>query len=284
MSGPAHTRRGTRLSAAALAAACLVSGAAPAGAHPSAAAPPDAYQVKGVDTSHHNHDTTGRAIDRERVARHNASAVLKAAQGAAYEDPWFAREAASATSLLRAPYHFFGPKSTRDGAARAGHFVRTARRRLRGDEGRGAAAGPGRGGRPGRRQGGPPRDLRADQLRIFPQRVKSAFEMTPVVSTRASLVTACTGGEGEVFRGHPLWPARYRGGAEEPQNVPGAGAWTFWQYTETERVPGIPGRDGAAGTADRDVYRGPLAGLRAPAHLGGAPRPAPCRPSGRAGT
>ncbi|MFF8446935.1 GH25 family lysozyme [Streptomyces leeuwenhoekii] len=49
--------------------------------------------------------------------------------GTAYEDPWFARDfkAASATSLLRAPYHFFGPQSTRDGAARADHFVRTAR-------------------------------------------------------------------------------------------------------------------------------------------------------------
>ncbi|WP_063856785.1 GH25 family lysozyme [Streptomyces cyaneogriseus] len=288
MSSPARIRRGTRLSAAALAGACLVSGAALAGAGPSAAAPPDAYEVKGVDTSHHNHDATGRAIDWERVARHNAFAFLKATQGTAYADPWFARDfkAASATSLLRAPYHFFDPRSARDGAAQADHFVRTAR--AAGYSGTRAGELPPvldvesvpAGGREVC-----PRDLRADQLRIFLQRVKSAFEVTPIVYTRASFVAGCMGGKGEVFRGHPLWLARYRSGAKEPGNVPGAGAWTFWQYTETERVPGIPGRDGAAGTADRNVYRGTLARLRALAHLGGVPRPAswPALKAGRRG-
>ncbi|WP_374985209.1 peptidoglycan-binding protein [Streptomyces fradiae] len=276
---PVHPRRRLlHTAAAALTAASLASGALLAGARPSSAASPGTYTVKGIDTSHHNHDATGKPIDWKQVARGNSFAFLKATQGTAYQDPWFARDfkAASGTSLLRAPYHFFDPRSTRDGAAQADHFIRTAR-----------AAGYS-----GTRAGELPpvldvesvwvngkevcpKALRADQLQVFLQRVKAAFKVTPIVYTRASFVTGCMGGKGEAFRGHPLWLARYGSGAKEPQNVPGAGAWTFWQYTETERVPGIPGRNGTVGTADRNVYRGTLAQLRAMAHLGGAPAPRP---------
>lgn len=276
---PMHARcPGGQLAAAALATAFLMGAAVLTGADPSAAASPDTYRVKGVDTSHHNSDATGRAIDWKRVARSNSFAFLKATQGTAYKDPRFARDfkAVSGTSLLRAPYHFFDARSTRDGAAQADHFIRTAR-----------AAGYA-GTRPGElppvldvesvRLNGKevcPKALRADQLKLFLQKVKAAFKVTPIVYTRASFVNGCMGGKGQVFQGHPLWLARYGSGAKEPQSVPGAGAWTFWQYTETERVPGIPGRNGTAGTADRNVYRGTLAGLRAMANLGGAPLPSP---------
>ncbi|MFB7590222.1 GH25 family lysozyme [Streptomyces sp. NPDC056169] len=275
----ARTGRASHAVVAALVTATLAVGGALADAQPSAAAHPGTYAVKGVDTSHHNHDGTGKAIDWKRVARSNSFAFLKATQGSSYRDPWFVRDhkAVAATSLMRAPYHFFDPKSTRDGAAQADHFVRTAR-----------AAGY-----TGSRAGELPpvldvesvwvngkevcpKALRADQLRAFLQRVKTAFKVTPIVYTRASFVNDCMGGNGKVFQGYPLWLARYGSGAKEPQNVPGAGAWTFWQYTETERVPGMPGRNGAVGSADRNVYQGTLAQLRALAHLGGgAPRPQP---------
>ncbi|MEU2247543.1 glycoside hydrolase family 25 protein [Streptomyces sp. NPDC019224] len=238
------------------------------------AAPLSSYAVTGVDTSHHNHERSGSkdtAIDWKRVAGGHSFAFLKATQGVSAKDGWFARDyaAASGTSLLRAPYHFFDPRSTTDGAAQARHFVTTVR-----------AAGY-RGGGTGElppvldveklpaKGGGEvcPKSLRADQVRAFLNVVEEEFGVTPIVYTRASFVKECMGGKGEVFAGHPLWLARYGSGAKEPQQVPGAGrAWTFWQYTDSGRVPGIDG------PADRNVFRGSAAELRALAQ-GGSARP-----------
>ncbi|ROQ78441.1 putative peptidoglycan binding protein [Streptomyces sp. CEV 2-1] len=188
---------------------------------------------------------------------------------------------------MRAPYHFFDPKSTRDGAAQADHFIRTVR-----------AAGYS-GTKPGelppvldvesvwvKGKEVCPKALRAGQLDIFLKRVKSAFKVTPIVYTRASFVNDCMAGKGQAFKGYPLWLARYGSGAREPQSVPGAGPWTFWQYTESERVPGVPGPKNTAGTADRNVYRGTLAQLRAMANLGSTstpPRPGTSWPTVKPG-
>ncbi|MFI8952181.1 peptidoglycan-binding protein [Streptomyces sp. NPDC053750] len=268
--------RTVRLTALGIATASLTSGALLATVPQSAAAPPSSYTVKGIDTSHHNHDATGKPIDWKRVAQKNAFTFLKATQGSRYKDPWFARDfkAVSATSLLRAPYHFFDPKNARDGAAQADHFIRTAR-----------AAGYS-GTKPGELPpvldvesvwvNGKevcPKALHAGQLDIFLKRVKAAFKVTPIVYTRASFVNGCMGGNGQVFKDYPLWLARYGSGAREPQPVPGAGPWTFWQYTESERVPGVPGAKNTVGTADRNVFRGTLAELRAMANLDGTPTP-----------
>ncbi|WP_246203747.1 glycoside hydrolase family 25 protein, partial [Streptomyces tailanensis] len=270
--------RPVRLAAAVAATASLACGALLAGASTGVAAPPSSYGVKGIDTSHYNHDATDKAIDWKRVARSNSFAFLKATQGTGNKDPWFARDfkAVSATSMLRAPYHFFDPKTTKDGAAQADHFIRTAS----------AAGYTGTKAR----QLPPvldiekvrvdnkemcPKALRSDQLSVFLKRVKSAFKVTPIVYTRSSFVRECLGGKGQVFKGYPLWLARYGSDAYEPPPVPGAGAWTFWQYTESERVPGIPGKNGSVGIADRNVFRGTPAQLRAMANLGGTPMPQP---------
>ncbi|MGY3205091.1 hypothetical protein ACVW19_005606 [Streptomyces sp. TE5632] len=106
MSRHARSRRVLHLSATALVTTSLMGGALVTGvATPSLAASPSTYEVKGVDTSHHNHDATGKAIDWKRVARGNSVAFLKATQGTTYKDPWFTRDfrAVSGTSLLRAP-------------------------------------------------------------------------------------------------------------------------------------------------------------------------------------
>ncbi|MDI3403430.1 GH25 family lysozyme [Streptomyces cavernicola] len=280
---PRARRRGLRLSAVAVAAASLAAGALLSTADESLAAPPSTYKVKGIDTSHHNHDATGKAIDWKRVARSNSFAFLKATQGTGYQDPWFARDfkAASGTSLLRAPYHFFDPESTTDGRAQADHFIRTAR--AAGYTGKKAGELPPVLDVEGTWQNGQevcPKALRTDQLAAFLNRVEAAFQVTPIVYTRASFVTGCMSGKGQVFKGHPLWLARYESGSKEPQDVPGAGAaWTLWQYTESEAIPGLPGANGTTGKGDRNVFRGTLDQLRALAAGGGAgggaPKPQP---------
>ncbi|MFJ4574023.1 glycoside hydrolase family 25 protein [Streptomyces sp. NPDC088846] len=237
------------------------------------AAPPSSYGVSGVDTSHYNHEAKGKqqgtAIDWSRVAASNSFAFLKATEGVSRKDGWFARDyaAAAETSLLRAPYHFFRPRTADDGAAQARHFVATAR-----------AAGY-RGNLAGELPpvldveklpaGGTevcPKELRSDQLRIFLREVRKAFDVTPIVYTRASFVKECLGGKGGVFAGYPLWLARYGSHANEPQQVPGAGrSWTFWQYTRTGTDPGI------TGPVDRNVFRGSQAELRAMVRGGARP-------------
>ncbi|WP_393055455.1 GH25 family lysozyme [Streptomyces sp. LN549] len=258
--------------------AIATAGNTPATTAARAADAPSRYPVKGIDTSHHNHDATGKAIAWTRVARSNAFAFLKATQGTRSHDGWFARDyrAVSATTLMRAPYHFFAPRNTRDGVAQADHFVRTVR--AAGYTGTKAGDLPpvlDLESVPVNGKDVCPKALRADQLRTFLQRVKAAFRVTPIVYTRASFVNDCMNGKGDVFRGYPLWLARYSSTAKEPQNVPGAGAWTFWQYTEAEKVPGVPGQKNTVGIADRNVYRGSLSQLRAMAHLGADPRPRP---------
>ncbi|GAB7031643.1 glycoside hydrolase family 25 protein [Streptomyces sp. NPDC021749] len=232
-------------------------------ATPVQAATPAAYSVAGVDTSHYSHgEHENERIDWNRVAKAHSFAFLKASQGpgAAGNDAWFTRDyaAVARTSLLHAPYHFFDPKSTTDGAAQARQFITVAR-----------AAGY-RGGRAGelppvldvekvRRIGKEacPAALRPQQVAVFLREVRRAFKVAPIVYTRASFVKECMGGDGRAFAGHRLWLARYGSGAEEPQPVPGAGrSWTFWQHTEHGRTPGIPG------TGDRNVFRGSLAQLR----------------------
>ncbi|WP_335932931.1 glycoside hydrolase family 25 protein [Streptomyces sp. PTD5-9] len=238
------------------------------------AAPPSAYPVDGVDTSHHNHESKGRdrptEIDWRRVAAANDFAFLKATQGVSGKDSWFARDYAevSRTPMFRAPYHFFDPKDTADGAAQAGHFVATAR--AAGYRGDGAGELPPVLDVEKLPAGGGkevcPRRLRTQQARIFLQEVRKAFGVTPIVYTRASFVAECMGGKGEAFAGHPLWLARYGSGSREPREVSGAGrSWSFWQHTRTGSAPGIEG------PVDRDVFRGGRSELAALAK-GGAPR------------
>ncbi|MDQ8704532.1 GH25 family lysozyme [Streptomyces sp. LHD-70] len=272
----AHRRRrtGLTLTVAAVAAASLVGGVLLSTADESVAAPPSTYKVKGVDTSHHNHDATGEPIDWKRVAQSNSFAFLKATQGTGYQDPWFARDfkAASGTSMLRAPYHFFDPESTTDGGAQADHFIRTAK--AAGYTGQKAGELPPVLDVEGTWQNGQevcPKALRAGQLTVFLDRVEAAFKVKPIVYTRASFVNGCMSGKGEVFKDHPLWLARYESGSSEPQDVPGAGAWSLWQYTESESIPGLPGKNGTTGKGDRNVFRGTLDQLRDLAEGGGTP-------------
>ncbi|WP_205630368.1 glycoside hydrolase family 25 protein [Streptomyces albus] len=264
ITSPVRVRRPVTAGAA-LGAALTVLTALPALAPQAEAAPPSSYRVTGVDTSHHNHGPQEKTpIDWPRVARGHSFAFFKATQGTRYADPWFARDfaAASRTALVRAPYHFFDPKSAGDGVAQARHFIATARK---------AGYQGGRAGelppvldiekvRRGGREVCPP-GLRVQQVAAFLKEVRSAFKATPIVYTRASFVRECMNGKGNVFAGHPLWLARYGSGAKEPQPVPGAGrSWTFWQHTDKGRTPGIPG------AADLNVFRGSLKELRAMAN------------------
>jgi lysozyme len=238
----------------------VVSPAAAAAAVPGQpiAASPASYKVKGIDTSRYQHEENGEKtpVLWSEVAKSYSFAFHKATQGTTHTDPNFREDftAAAKTSLLHAPYHFFDPKSTTDGAAQARHFIRVTQ----------AAGyrGPAAGQLPPvidveMVKGRCPASLRSDQIRAFSAEVKKAFGVAPIVYTNAHFVNSCMAGKGQVFSGHVQWLARYNA-AKEPQQIPGTNrSWTFWQYTDKGSAPGIQG------PVDLNVFHGTLAQLRA---------------------
>ncbi|MEE4024340.1 glycoside hydrolase family 25 protein [Gordonia sp. PKS22-38] len=59
------------------------------------------------------------------------------------------------------------------------------------------------------------------------------------------------------FADHPLWIADYRGRAAPQMPLGGWRTWTFWQFTDSGRLPGVPAR------VDLNRYNGSIASLRA---------------------
>ncbi len=255
---------GKRLMSIAAVAVALVIG--PHTAAPGTPAPPAPDGPRGVDTSEFNHGHGGEPINWERAAGDNAFVFMKATQGTRYKDPWFAEDfaAASRTSLLRAPYHFFDSQSPHDAGAQARHFARTAR-----------AAGY-TGQKPGelppvldiesalvnRRAACPPH-TDARQVAALLRHIEAEFGVRPVVYTNHSFVTLCLAGDARILKGYQQWLPAYQ---SEPPRLPGTGRdWAFWQYTDRARVPGIPG------PVDRSVYHGSLQELRSMAGIRGNP-------------
>jgi GH25 family lysozyme M1 (1,4-beta-N-acetylmuramidase) len=244
----------------AAAAALAVAGVASAG--------PDA-QLDGPDVARYQHPN-GAAIDWQRVADSGVSfAFVKATESTSYTNPYFARDYAAAhdAGLVRSAYHYARPKSDLTTARdQADFFVRTAGR--------------------------------ADQdgdlpLTLDMEEAGGLAPKTLVAWTHAFVdeVTALTGrsvliytypyfwqhamGNTTDFADLPLWIATYQSsGPKEP--LPGGWAsWTFWQYTASGHVTGIPAavdRSKFAGTADD------LAALADPTPDPPTPSPSPLLP------
>ncbi|MFF7453419.1 glycoside hydrolase family 25 protein [Kitasatospora sp. NPDC008115] len=257
---PRRPLRGALRAAAVAVAALAAALAAPGPVTPAGAAGtgPDAYTVRGFDSSHHSHETRNgdKAFDWPAVARGGQSFVyLKATEGLTFDDGWFGRDLAGARSvgLVHGAYHFFKPD--KDGAAQADHFVDVLRR-----EGL-------TGSRPGElppaldlEECGKDGRIPLGQVKAFLQRVRQATGTEPVVYTRRNVVDDCLGGTKELS-GYRSWLARY--GSTEPRPLPGATGWDFWQYSERAEVPGTAGLP-----MDADVFHGDRAALRRLAHLG----------------
>lgn len=197
----------------------------------------------GVDVSHWQ-----QRIRWERVARAGIDfAIVKATEGTAIVDPTYRRNAAGArrAGIAVAAYHFADPSGRRGDARReAEHFVRTARLRgsdlvpaldLERDGGLGAA--------------------RLERWTLdWLQRVHALTGVRPALYTSPSFWSAQLGGSARIARqaAPTLWVAHWDTRRPVvPQGGWAGSGWTFWQWTDRGRVPGIGGH------VDRDVYSGP---------------------------
>jgi lysozyme len=201
-------------------------------------------QLDGPDVARYQHPS-GAPINWRQVADSGAAfAFVKATESTSYTNPYFADDYAAAhdAGLARSAYHYARPtsdlKTARD---QADFFVRTAGR--------------------ADQKGDLPLTLDIEQSGgLAPAQLVAwthAFvdEMTVLTSRPVLIYTypyfwQHAMGDTSDFADLPLWIASYRsGGPKEP--LPGGwSSWTFWQYTSSGRIPGIPAR------VDRSKFAG----------------------------
>ncbi len=189
-----------------------------------AAGPP-----QGIDVSKYQHDN-GQPINWAAVKRSGQSfAFIKATGGSNRIDPWFEREwaAAGKAGMIRGAYHYADPSSDADAqAALVVSVVGTTREA--GNLGIALDL---------ESTGG----LEAPQLAAWAHRFLDGVERrtgrTPILYTYVSFWSGPMAGN-RTFGAYPLWLARY---GPRPAPLAGWSQWTFWQYSDSGRVAGIPG-------------------------------------------
>lgn len=214
-----------------------------------AAPPASAATVEGIDVSHHQGTINWGATRGAGIQ----FAYLKATEGMTFTDPAFDRNypAAFRAGVIRGAYHFALPNRS-SGTVQADFFVRNG----------GAWSADGR-TLPGAldleyNPYGPTcyglsRAAMIAWIRDFLNRYHARTSRWPVIYTTTSWWTSCTGNYGGFATVSPLWIARYR---SSPAPLPHGWTFhTFWQYTATGRVAGVPG------AVDRDRFNGSRARL-----------------------
>lgn len=211
-----------------------------AAASPNRAGPPAATSyVRGLDVSNYQ----GR-INWDSVKSSGAAfAFAKATEGTTFTDPWFATNwpAMKRVGLFRGAYHFGHPGS--DAVAQARRFINVVR------------------------------PTHGDLQLVLDLEVtdgKSPAQVWAWTQAFIAEVRRQTGRPGIIYTGYyfwrdqvgnpannlncPLWVAAY--GVSAPRVPRAWTTWSFWQYTDAGRVPGI------SGNVDLDYWNGTLAQLR----------------------
>ncbi len=228
--------------------------AAPGAAGDAAGARHVARPVRGLDISSYQH---GKApINWPLLARHGISFVsVKVSEGTYYHNPYYQADvrAAHAAGLAVLPYVFANPVRA-GGASTARYAVRitgSLRRPtqlplvidLENDPYRAGAD-----------CWGISRKAMIGWIAGFVDQARASTGKWPVIYTAAIWWRECTGATNR-FRRDPLWLAAF--GGTRPAVPSTWRRWTFWQYDNAGRLPGIA-------TTDLDYYQptGDLPALR----------------------
>ena len=213
-------------------------------------APAAAADVTGPDVSGWQHPS-GAAIDWTAVhsAGHDFTFV-KATEGGTFTNAYFSRDwqSVSDAGLYRGAYHYARP-STASGsaAAQARYFASVI-----GDQSRPMTLPP---TLDMEESGGLSPTALVTWTRMFLTTLQALTGRTPILYTYPYFWRNAMGGSTE-FTSYPLWIASY--GTAAPPTL-GWPSWTFWQYSATSTVQGIPG----AGAIDVSRFNGDMSGLAA---------------------
>jgi GH25 family lysozyme M1 (1,4-beta-N-acetylmuramidase) len=209
-----------------------------------------AADVTGPDVSGWQHPS-GASVDWSavRAAGHDFTFV-KATEGSTFTNAYFAGDWAdvAAAGLYRGAYHYARPTTAAgSAAAQARFFAATI-----GDQSRPLTLPP---TLDMEEAGGlTPAQLVA-WTTSFLTTVKSLTGRRPIIYTYPYFWRTAMGGS-TAFTSYPLWIASY--GTAAPPTL-GWPSWTFWQYSATSTVRGIPG----AGAIDVNRFNGSMSDLAA---------------------
>jgi lysozyme len=193
---------------------------------------PERYPVWGVDVSRHQGVIDWPTVRGDGVA----FAFIKATEGATHQDTRFEEnwDGAGEAGIARGAYHFF--TFCARGAEQAENFLGRVTPLV-------AELPPAVDVEfAGNCQGwGSVAEIR-DELATYLAMVEERLGRKPVVYyTRKAAKTILE----ERHRGYPLWPRSIVGAPD----VALLGPWTFWQYADNARIPGV------RGAVDLDVFR-----------------------------
>lgn len=215
--------------------------------------------VSGPDVSSWQHPS-GSAVDwpAVRAAGHDFSFV-KATEGSTYTNPYFAGDWAgiAAAGLYRGAYHYARPSAASGSAAeQARWFAATV-----GDQSRARTLPP---TLDLEDAGGLSPTALVAWTQTFLSTLQSLTGRRPILYTYPYFWRTAMGGS-TAFTSYPLWIATY--GTAAPPTL-GWPTWTFWQYSSTSTVPGIP-RPGAIDVNSFNGTRADLAALALTTDTGG---------------
>jgi len=187
--------------------------------------------IKGIDVSHHQGN-----INWDKVTA--AFVYLKATEGETFVDHMFKKNwvGAQSANIPVGAYHFFRPE--RDAGIQARHFCNTI------------ASVTGHRLPPVldiEQTGGISQALILTKVQKWLDYVEKATGQKPIIYSYVSFLKQVR--LGKTFSDHPLWIAHYR--VEKP-SITGLGwaDWTFWQYNDQGKIPGI------IGNVDTNYFKG----------------------------
>jgi GH25 family lysozyme M1 (1,4-beta-N-acetylmuramidase) len=234
-----------RLLATALAASLALCGAASA-------------DVSGPDVSGWQHPS-GANVDWSavRAAGHDFTFV-KATEGGTFTNAYFRSDwaAVAAAGLYRGAYHFARPTTAAGSAATQARFFAS----VIGDQSQSMTLPP---TLDIEESGGLSPTQLVSWTRTFLTTLQSLTGRTPIIYTYPYFWRTAMGGS-TAFTSYPLWIASYSTAAPPTLGWP---TWTFWQYSATGTVSGIPG----AGAIDVNRFNGDMSRLAALALAKAAP-------------
>ncbi len=194
--------------------------------------------VSGIDVSYYQDEIAWKRVHRAGIR----FAFIRTSDGLDHSDDRFAKNWAGAkrAGVLRGAYQYFRPDQ--DALAQADMMINML--------------GRDRGELPPvidvETDGGKPPAELVGKITAWIARVRDKLGVEPIVYTGPEFWRDRT--QSADFAAHPLWVAHYTRGCP---TVPAQWTtWTFWQHTDSGRVPGIDT------DVDLDVFAGTLGDLR----------------------
>jgi len=185
------------------------------------------YPIRGVDVSNYQGKIDWTVLSNQDID----FAFIKATEGSSFVDASFSQnwEAAQQTDLHVGAYHFFSYDSP--GITQAKNFIQTVPVfegmlppvvdvEFYGDKG----------------SNHPDKEAVVEELRIMLQELEAHYGLRPILYTTKETYNLYIVGE---FSDYPLWIREVWFSPNECRDY----AWTFWQYTNREKLEGYSGEE-----------------------------------------